>query len=162
MWFACHVSLANSNKQFIVDPWKFEEVRRHKWHLSSDGKTIMARIDGESVTIGRFLLGIINPKKVADHFDRSIYNNLMINLREVTYSQNNCNRSIKRNATSKFRGVFERKDRGYYRANININGKTIDLGKFSREEDAARAFDKAALKYHGEWAQLNFPEETNG
>ncbi len=36
-----------------------------------------------------------------------------------------------------------------------FNGATIQLGYFSEEMDAARAYDVAATKFHGEYARIN-------
>jgi hypothetical protein len=37
-------------------------------------------------------------------------------------------------------------------------GRKLWLGYFDNELDAARAYDEAARKYHGEYAKLNFVE----
>ena len=41
-------------------------------------------------------------------------------------------------------------------ADIRANGKKMWLGYFETEIDAARVYDEAAKKYHGDFAMLNF------
>jgi hypothetical protein len=41
-------------------------------------------------------------------------------------------------------------------AKIRYQGKRIWLGSFKDEIEAAKAYDEAAKKYHGEYARLNF------
>lgn len=48
-------------------------------------------------------------------------------------------------------------------ANPRCDNKTYHLGYFTDELAAAKAYDKAAQKYHGEFASLNFPTtDTSG
>lgn len=44
-------------------------------------------------------------------------------------------------------------------ARIKVNGREIFIGSFDDEKEAAKARDKAAKKYHGEFAVLNFPSQ---
>ena len=95
------------------------------------------------------------PNKLqVDHIDHNGLNNQKYNLRNCTFTQNRMNRIRNKNNTSNYKGVTH--DDGYIYAQINANGKHIRLGSFKTEKDAALAYDKAAQKYHGEFAYLNF------
>jgi len=59
-----------------------------------------------------------------------------------------------RKAKSRFKGVSFRK--GKWRAAIYIESRSTDLGPFETEEQAAWAYDKAALLHFGAQAYLNF------
>ena len=67
------------------------------------------------------------------------------------------NRKLGENGTSKYKGVCLNILRGKWIAYIQVNGRRIHLGYFIIEEDAAHAYDIACVKYHGEFAHLNFP-----
>lgn len=57
-----------------------------------------------------------------------------------------------------YRGVGKHK--GRIRAYIQSGGKAIHLGYSSTPEAAARAYDQAAIRLHGDKAKLNFTDRT--
>jgi hypothetical protein len=61
--------------------------------------------------------------------------------------------------SSTYRGVSWLKRDSKWKAQIWYDGNQHIIGYFEDEEEAARAYDKAARAKHGEKAQLNFPTE---
>ena len=87
------------------------------------------------------------------------------NCRWVTASVNQNNRRMPPKS-SKFKGVWKQSvltRRGKkWRAGIRIGGKTIGLGTFATEQEAAMAYDEYAVLQYGERAICNFPRQRQG
>ncbi len=97
---------------------------------------------------------------VPDHKNRNPLNNQRSNLRLATQKQNSQNKSKRLNTSSQYKGVSWRKEVGRWIAYIVVDGTYKHLGYFppEQEEEAALAYDTAAIKAFGEFACLNFPE----
>lgn len=97
-----------------------------------------------------------------DHIDQNKQNNNIGNLRLATSASNCHNRqltpAIKKKKTSKYKGVYWHKPRNKWRARIVVNGKPKELGRFHKEEDAAKVYDLAAKQFYGQFAVLNFKD----
>ena len=95
--------------------------------------------------------------EIVDHINHNGLDNRRANLRIATASQNNANsrRGMNR-GRSKYKGVWWDEKAGKWRAGIKCQGKCIHLGMFDDEIEAAKAYDRAAGLYHGEFAVLNF------
>lgn len=134
-----------------VDFEDLEAVSKIRWKLDFKGNYIMvtASLNGKTLILSRFL---INPKEEADHINGDTLDNRKSNLRDVTHNEN----CINRKHTNKFRGVHFCKSREKWVSMIRSKGKTYNLGRFDSQIQAAKAYDNAALKYHGEFARLNF------
>jgi hypothetical protein len=148
-----------------IDDTDFAKVSQFKWyapvHKRRNGaiKTVYAR---RSIWAGgkrqaqymhAFLAG-----KGADHWDGDGLNNQSHNLRSASHAQNQHNQGIRCNNTSGFKGVYweQREKRNKpWRAQIAHDHGRNHLGYFDTAVEAAKAYNAAALLYHGEFARLN-------
>lgn len=89
-----------------------------------------------------------------DHIDLDGLNCRRSNLRAATVSQNASNK-IRQNSLSRkrspFKGVSLKKNR--WSAQVTANKVVYSLGYFATQEEAAEAYRRGALKYHGEFAR---------
>jgi len=95
---------------------------------------------------------------VVDHKNCDGLNNLRSNLRRATKAQNTQNRRKRKNTSSQYIGASYDKNYKKWASQIVYEGKKIWLGRFDSEIEAAKAYDEAAKKYHGEFARINFPD----
>jgi ABC-2 type transport system ATP-binding protein len=146
----------------LVDPDDYPELSEYPWQCvrNKSGNHYAARIEcGRIIYMHRRIMNA--PKGfIIDHKDRNGLNNTKSNLRLATNAENtrNCGKTNKP-TSSKYKGVTLSKRAKKWQANICYNGIRKCLGLFENEEDAAKAYDRAARIYHGEFGVLNFPDE---
>jgi hypothetical protein len=161
----------------------YERVKQHKWHAGFDRrkdgsiKNVYAirTIYDEAgkkhrCCLHRVVMNVIDPDIQIDHNDHDGLNCCQDNLRVATGTQNNGNRRVSRNNTSGFKGVTHERRSGK-RKRFAAQFKPKDASHrlyayFYTAEEAAHAYDVAALNYFGRFACTNFSQtdyiERNG
>lgn len=154
----------------LVDDEDFERCSQHTWTLvvrpDKKGFYVMTRIDCKEVRLSHFILGKRSTEKVINFIDGDALNNVRENIRIVDREEVARRKRGVTNSSSKYKGVSWSKTRNVWRADITFtlgNGKRKYkyLGYFHNEDDAARAYNQAALELYGEGCFQNVIGENN-
>ena len=148
----------SQNKFTKIESNDWEIVKNHKWHYHKGyASTKITLPNGKQTTcyMHRVILGLTDPKIQADHINHDGLDNTRINLRSCTQQQNNMNKSSRKNSTSKYKGVSWNKRDNKWQSHIRFNNKTIHLGYYTNEQEAAKAYNLKAKELFGEFANLN-------
>jgi hypothetical protein len=149
-----------------VDDDVFDLIKGFKWTATRGHKTFYA-VRGEAVApykrrliqMHRQILGAPPfPRAEVDHINGDGLDNQKANLRWCTHAENRRNEpKRKTKSISRFKGVFYRPKlkKKRWMAQIKVQGRALFLGHFLTEEEAAEAYNKAALIYFREHARLN-------
>lgn len=147
----------------IIDDCDFELINSFSWsYCVFSGKpyavTTLSNSNGEhrKVLMHQMIMGV-NIGMDIDHIDGNGLNNSRYNLRVCTHAQNVMNSKAKSSNITGFKGVRMRREalKKPFTAQIQVEGKLIHLGYFKTASEAAISYNKAALKYFGEFARLN-------
>jgi len=153
--------ILTQGKVAIVDDSDFEYLNQFKWHVNKQGNTYYVirykRTSLKKRVYESMHRLIMKPDKgfVIDHLDGNGLNNQRNNIRICTVSQNSMNRNKTVKNKSGFKGVIWWERNSTWKAEIRLNKKKIYLGYYENIIDAARAYNAAAQKYHGEFANIN-------
>lgn len=162
----------SQGKVALVDDGDFEWLNQWKWHsirkpnnrFYASRQTKITRTDkGQRQTMLLMHRFILSPDKrlVIDHKDGNGLNNQRNNIRVCTTAQNIQNRRKLPTNTLGLKGISIEVGNGRktpaYKAGIMIEGTLHYLGCYKTPEEAAKVYDDAARKYHGEYACVNYP-----
>ena len=146
-----------------IDKEDLKRVGAYKWRATK-GTTGRLRIvtsittpkGARSLTLGRFLMDPpkgkqVYPRRFNDGFDYRKSNLVVCSLKE----RQQLLPKARAHSSSKYRGVSYSERSKSWRAGIKVKGKTISLGVFASEDQAALAYNEAAQKYFGAFAYQN-------
>jgi hypothetical protein len=141
----------------MIDAADIPLVQNYHWCLSSQGgyRLVMTNVwvgrKRSTKRIHQLIAG-----RGADHINRDTLDNRRENLRLAVQAENTRNRSKQESAKqSRYKGVRPARNGANYQARITFEGKSIFLGTFKTETEAAQAYNDAAKMYHGQFAALN-------
>jgi hypothetical protein len=147
------------DKAALIDDEDYDRVTNNLWHAVEHHSGVWYARRIENIMLHRFIMNASSDVEI-DHKNGDGLDCQKDNLRIVTRRENSLNRQ-RTYAASGYRGVYFS---GYvadrWRACIRTPQGLIHLGTFSTPEEAALAYDKAAIQYNGAFAFLNFPESA--
>ena len=116
----------------LVDEQDVELLLKYSWYKVVSRRTHYVKT-GKNTRMHRLLLQTTDSKKIVDHINGNGLDNRRENLRVVDVATNVANRQKSRSG-NKCPGVYF--ERGKWRAEVTVNYKTINLGRFFDELEA--------------------------
>jgi hypothetical protein len=156
-------------KTAIVDAEDYEWLSKWKWYASNMGdgywyahrqfrdpakKNRRGRSKQTLVIMHREITGAPVGQDV-DHVNHNGLDNRKANLRFCAHCQNLWNQRSKKRG---YKGVYQQGRR--WVVGLSYKGEKIRLGSFANEMTAALHYDRLAKLLFGEFACLNFPENS--
>lgn len=144
------------NKKALVDDEDFEDLNAFKWTYCN-GYAARKKPGNKNFFLHTSVMKCPLGKKV-DHINGDALDNRKCNLRICTQAQNLRNQKLSKGNTSGYKGVsFMKSGRRQKRwvVKIVLDYKQKHVGYFATKEEGARAYNKAATKLFGEYANLN-------
>lgn len=138
----------------LVDDVDFDMLMQWKWCYNTGYAVRTDYSSGKPKRIYMHRLIMETPSGMeTDHINSNRLDNRRSNLRVCTHQQNCMN--VLPVGASKYKGVTWHKGDRKWQSSIFVDGKLKYLGSFKSEEDAALAYNFAALEAFGEFAKQN-------
>jgi hypothetical protein len=146
----------------VIDAADADVVGQYRWHAVPD---LRADRSVRSVYAFRTLWGsgrktalhrlILTPPAgmVVDHISGDGLDNRKSNLRIASVAENQRNKRLRIDSKSGHKGVFWSAQKSRWIAEIYADGEKIRLGFFRNIDQAAAAYERASLEFHGEFGR---------
>lgn len=172
-----HVIVNKQGVRFevLLDDEDAPILQKHSWHVHDDGSgylrvksCVRRKANGKwkDGVIALYLHRVIMHAKrgiIIDHINGNGLDCRRSNLRACKHRANACNRKAHPGKKSKYKGVqwhaYKRGGGTWYVEIRRGHTRRVKSG-FDTEEAAARAYDEMAIRLHGRFARLNFPQNT--
>jgi hypothetical protein len=145
-------------REAVIDAADLAIVGHDNWYAMAGGRPVYAARKEtrggkhQAVLMHRVLMDAAGTHDV-DHRDCDGLNNRRSNLRVCSRSENMRNMAAPRHNRSGVKGVSWCADRGKWLAQIKVDGKAVNLGRFDSMEAAQAAYANGAAVHHGEFAR---------
>lgn len=153
------IKVRNAERYLLVDEQSYSWAVSRSWFVDAYGNAytnVYKKDKTKHVKAHKAILWSPRGMEI-DHINGNALDNRLCNLRITTRSQNARN-NHGRNSKYRYKGIHFKEGRGKeWGAVISFSGKQKFLGSFNSKIAAARAYDRAATKYFGNYANTNFP-----
>jgi hypothetical protein len=141
-------------KYALVDDADFEPLSKYNWCVSNGYalRRSSRASGGKNIRMHRVIMDTPDGM-FTDHINGDKLDNQRSNLRIVTKSQNEMNKTPNSRNKSGTKGVFWAENVGKWCANIYVNGKNRNLGYFKELDDARAIRIEAENQYFKQYAR---------
>jgi hypothetical protein len=151
------MKLTVNGKTILIDSEDYERIKDYSMWVHNTKKYVFLDkiVNGKRTRhrLHRYIMGAKDSKIFIDHINGEKLDNRKSNLRFCNNSQNLANRGKTKLNTSGYKGVSKTYSTSPKQWRARIQHKHI--GRFYTKEEAALAYNKAAIKIYGEYAKLN-------
>ena len=158
----CYLT-AHPGVKVKVDKEDLDRINQHSWRVTqgTTGRprvvtSIRGKEGARQITLGKFLMDPpkgkqVYPRRFVEGLDYRKSNLIVCTLKE----RQRLLPKRRVDTSSSFRGVSFSKSDGKWKAGIEVNGRSINLGHFDTEIEAARAYNASAREHFGDLAYQN-------
>lgn len=149
------IGYTSKGEEFYFDLGDYNLIKDYCWYIHKGYVVSVESKTNKEIFLHRLLFQNITNNEIVDHINHKTNDNRKFNLRIVSQSKNQMNKSKQSNNTSGVTGVYRDKKYNRWYSIITVNKNVIHLGYYDKFKDAVKARKEAEEKYFGEFSYDN-------